>query len=120
MRIHASGDIFSKEYLLLLLELIKLYPDINFYTYTKQLDNTEIDNLNKIPNLNIVKSIINIDNKNCINYGSLDYIYKLQNKLLKNNKECEICSYGISNDNITCMRDCTHCLHCSNVLFNQH
>ena len=114
-RIHSSGDIFSKEYLELLLELINLLPDINFYTYTKQLDNRTIDKLNKINNLNIVKSIVEVNGKNCINYGSLDYITKLSKEL----DNSFICGYGID-DTQKCMVNCNACLHCPHVLFKQH
>lgn len=119
-RIHASGDIFSNKYLELLLHIVKLYPNINFYTYTKQLNNDTIDKLNQLPNLNIVKSIIKINGKNKINYGCMEYINDLQNKLLDNNTDSYICQYGISKENSTCMVDCNKCLHCSHVLFKQH
>lgn len=119
VRIHASGDIFSLEYLALLLELIDLNKDVYFYTYTKQLDEGVIDTLNKKENLNIVKSIIHMDNKNCINYGSMDYITRLSNKLTDKNQDNFICGYGID-DSQRCMVNCNACLHCPHILFKQH
>lgn len=118
-RIHASGDIFSKEYLDFLLELIDSNKEIYFYTYTKQLDEKLIDDLNKRNNLNIVKSIIHMGKKNCINYGSIDYITSLSNELIKQNKDSFICGYGIDNTQ-KCMVNCNACLHCPHVLFKQH
>lgn len=119
VRTHSSGDIFSKEYLDFLLELIDLNKDIYFYAYTKQLDNELIDKLNNRENLNIVKSIIHIGKKNCLNYGSIDYITKLSNELAKENKDSYICGYGID-DTQKCMVNCNTCLHCPHVLFKQH
>lgn len=37
VRIHDSGDFFSVEYFFAWLEIIKHYPDIYFYAYTKQI-----------------------------------------------------------------------------------
>lgn len=117
VRIHASGDLFSKEYLQLWLDIIQQNKDIQFYTYTKQLDNKTIDYYNNMySNFNIVKSLIDDKYKN---YGDLDYIYGLAKTLQASNQEYAICMYGIE-DGHQCMGNCTACLRCSNILFKQH
>lgn len=118
VRIHASGDLFTPKYLAFWLDIININNDINFYTYTKQLDNDTIDLLNKqFKNFNIVKSLI--DDK-YINYGSLDYIEDLTTKLEAENKPYYVCGYGFEGNYKTCMGDCTACLHCPNVIFKKH
>lgn len=117
VRIHASGDLFSKEYMQLWLDIIQQNKDIQFYTYTKQLDNKTIDYYNNMySNFNIVKSLIDDKYKN---YGDLDYIYGLAKSLEANKKDYAICMYGIK-DGHQCMGNCTACLRCSNILFKQH
>lgn len=120
MRIHESGDIFNKKYLNFLLKIVVNNPKIKFYSYSKQLTNKQIDNINKkYNNFNIVKSIIDINNKKYINYGSHDYIEKLKNELLKNHQTCYICTYG-SDNALKCGLECKACCNCSNILFYQH
>jgi hypothetical protein len=117
VRIHSSGDLFSKEYLQLWLDIIQQNKDIQFYTYTKQLDNKTIDYYNNMySNFNIVKSLIDDKYKN---YGDLDYIYGLAKTLQASNQDYAICMYGIE-DGHQCMGNCTACLRCSNILFKQH
>lgn len=117
VRIHASGDLFSKEYLQLWLDIIQQNKDIQFYTYTKQIDNKTVDYYNSMyNNFNIVKSLINDKYKN---YGDLDYIYGLAKTLRASNQDYAICMYGIEEGH-QYMGNCTACLRCSNILFKQH
>ena len=118
VRIHASGDMFSSEYLSFWIDIINANKDINFYTYSKILTNQQIDTINTlIPNFNIVKSMI--DDK-YINYGSLEYIEELTTKLEAENKPYCVCGYGFEGNYKTCMGECTACLNCPNVIFKKH
>ena len=120
LRLHGAGDIFNKEYLQFILTLVNKNKNISIYTYTKQLDNNTIDNINNTyKNFNIIKSMPCVNNQYFINYGSMNYLQDLKSKLEKDNQKCFICSYGIK-EGITCGVNCTACLHCSNVLFLQH
>lgn len=49
IRLHVSGDFFSKEYMKAWIEVAKLNPEVVFYTYTKSIPYW-IDLLNEIPN----------------------------------------------------------------------
>lgn len=119
-RIHSSGDIYNKQYKIFLLQLRHINKNINFYTYTKQLDNNTIDKINNTyNNFNIVKSLIDINGKKFINFGNIDYINNVANQLKANNQAYKICDYGINN-NIICGHNCKACLNCSNVLFKKH
>lgn len=118
VRIHSSGDMFSTKYLELWLDIIRFNKDIKFYTYTKQLDNKIIDELNNdFDNFNIVKSIV--DDK-YINFGDLEYLEDVSKVLEAKGEQYHICGYGHSDNKLECMGNCTQCLHCSNVLFVKH
>ena len=121
VRIHSSGDFFSKDYLNFWLEFVEKFKTIKFYTYTKQLDNDEIDEINsKYKNFNIVKSLINLDGKKYLNFGSLEEITDLKNRLLASGQEAFICNYGIKENAEACMDSCKKCLNCANILFKKH
>ena len=123
VRVHASGDFYSKNYLELWLDIIDFFKNeksMKFYTYTKFLNENEIDEINKkYDNFNIIKSIFSIENKNYLNYGKIERIEKIQSLLNKKNIDNVLCSYGIT-DNNSCMSTCHACLNCSYVLFKQH
>ena len=118
VRIHSSGDLFNPQYLALWLDIVNQNKDINFYTYTKQLDNKMIDEINKaFDNFNIVKSLIN---DKYINYGDMDYLEDLSKTLDASNTEYYICGYVHGDNKLQCMGNCTKCLYCSNILFVKH
>lgn len=123
LRLHASGDIYCDEYLkfiLLLCSKLEHLHNVKIYTYTKQLDNKLIDYINKnTHNLNIVKSMIEINGKQYINYGSKDYINQLANTLQDHGMKYHVCDYGQAGAH-TCMKDCKACLNCDHVLFIKH
>lgn len=120
VRLHSAGDIYNKDYLQFILELVNKCKDIKsvkFYTYTKQLEHAEIDEINKnYTNFNIVKSILHGDNnKNYINFGNDEYIKEVK----KHVKDVFVCSYGTGNQ-ATCMGTCMACAFKSHVCFHQH
>lgn len=120
LRLHSSGDFFNNGYISFWLELAKECNKINMYTYSKQLDNKQIDDINGMfNNFNIIKSIPSIKNKYFINFGGHEYIQKLYNDLITDSQEAYICSYGTTKE-VQCGVNCTACLHCSNVLFYKH
>ena len=109
VRIHESGDFFSQTYVDAWMDLIERHPEIEFYTYTKT-DNFTFRNLS---NLNIVDSLIWINGKSYINYGSKEYIDWLHELT-----GIPICPYG--KDEIKCMGKCKACAHCKHMLFYRH
>lgn len=125
LRIHASGDLYKKEYLKLWLDICKKLEhvqNLSIYTYTKVLNNNEIDKINKkYKNFNIVKSLITVENVTYINFGNMEYLNKLTAILEKNNIEYFICDYGITN-NLHCGVNCHACMSKDYdvILFKQH
>ena len=112
VRIHSSGDFFSQYYIDFWSEIIALYPNIQFYAYTKVgklLNFTQIET-NK--NFNLINSLI--ENK-VLNYGSLDYCNEL-NKTY----DTFICPATKKRSEVKCGKDCFYCITKKNVCFIQH
>lgn len=113
VRIHASGDFFSMEYVGMWHDIAKENAGVTFWTYTKlkQAENAFDD----LPNANIVKSVI--PHKG-VNYGHCDYILALYEYLTGLGKKVYICRCGIDKS-----QHCTNCKGCSKndyVLFLEH
>lgn len=113
VRIHASGDFFSADYLRAWKRIIKEFSNITFWTYTK---NTLFENaFDEFDNANIVKSIIK---NHGLNFGHCDYILETYNALKKAGKSVYICRCGIDK-NQHCS-NCTACALYEYVLFIEH
>ena len=120
VRFHGSGDIFHENYKKILLDIVNKCKKVKFYTYTKILNNSNIDYINNnYKNLNIIKSIIDVNNKKYINFGSIDYINDVKKELKNNNMSCYVCKYQDMEHGM-CMVSCKKCLTCPHVLFQKH
>lgn len=113
VRIHASGDFASAEYIEMWKDIVKACKNTTFWTYTKVKEaETAFDSFD---NANIVKSLIpHYD----VNYGHCDYIIAVYNELKKQDKSVYICRCGIDKN-----QHCTNCKGCSKneyVLFIEH
>lgn len=121
VRIHATGDFFSRAYLNTWKRVIAAYPETIFWTYTKETAAESA--FDEFQNANIVKSnvpmLAGIDSStNGYNYGHCDYIMALYDFLKSMNKSVYICRCGIDkNQHCT---NCTACAKCENVLFIEH
>lgn len=113
LRIHASGDFFSEEYIAMWEDVVAACPDTIFWSYTK---NQAAENaFDGFDNCNIVKSLI----PNCgKNYGHCDYILETFAKLKAEKKSVYICRCGID-DNQHC-NTCGGCSKNEYVLFIEH
>ena len=113
LRIHASGDFVSREYVNMWIDICKDNPSCHFWTYTKA---TEFENaFDDLENANIVKSII--PHKG-VNFGHCDYILALYEYLTSLGKSVYICRCGIDKD-----QHCINCKGCATreyVLFIEH
>ena len=113
MRIHVTGDFFSRSYLNMWIEIIKANPETTFWTYTKETAaETAFDNL---PNANIVKS--NIPDIG-YNFGKAGYLIDIYNFLNGIGKDPYICRCGVDSN-----QHCTNCHGCAlseYVLFLEH
>lgn len=113
VRIHASGDFFSSEYVNAWTEIIKACPECTFWTYTKNGD--AVDAFDGLENANIVKSVIPHIG---FNFGHIDYIIAVYNELKRQGKSVYICRCGIDKN-----QHCNNCKACSKhefVLFIEH
>ena len=121
IRIHSSGDLYSKEYFLMWCNIAKHFKDLKIFTYSKapQIDKTLIPS-----NLNIINSFIEIDGKRFLNFGS----YQAMKKLSKDSKGllCPI-TKGVHlnkpkltpKEKFTCSV-CKYCITKSKPTFIQH
>ena len=113
IRIHATGDFFSRAYLNMWTDIVRANPGVKFWTYTK-MPGAE-NAFNEFENANIVKS--NIDGIG-YNYGHIDYIIGVYNFLRGIGKDVYICRCGI--DKAQHCTSCTACAKCAHVLFVEH
>lgn len=111
VRIHESGDFLSQEYIDLWERLIKKYPSIVFYTYTKVDKIFDFSGLKSLPNFNLVNSVLP---DGSINFGNEAYCTEKATKF-----NCIICPNRKGNK-VHCGTECTACMHNSNVVFLQH
>ena len=113
IRIHATGDFFSREYLETWKEIVRKNPGVIFWTYTKEYSAQNA--FDEFSNANIVKSnVLDVG----YNYGHCDYIIAVYNMLHDMGKDVYICRCGIDkNQHCT---NCAACAKCENVLFIEH
>lgn len=118
VRIHATGDFFSREYTNAWQTIAKECPKTVFWTYTKSFGHgfdDALNALNSLPNVNIVESIV----PGCgYNFGHCDYILDTYYKLISQGEKPYICKCGID-DTVHC-NDCRKCSERKYVLFLEH
>lgn len=114
LRIHAVGDFIPGEargfY-----EILKDFPNVKAWTYTKVPTNEEIELLDSLPNMNIVKSVIPGYG---FNFGHVAYIANLYYALKRAGESVYICRCGIDPEQHC--SDCTGCSSHKYVLFIEH
>tara|TARA_Y100001963_G_scaffold138354_1_gene203017 strand:- start:61 stop:753 length:693 start_codon:yes stop_codon:yes gene_type:complete len=110
IRIHSSGDFFSKEYFLMWCNIAKRFKNLNIFTYSKA---PQIEGLKVPKNLNIIDSFVTIDNNKYLNYAPLQEIKKMRAKT-----KGIICPVTIGKK-IDCSA-CKYCITKNKVLFVAH
>jgi hypothetical protein len=110
IRIHESGDFFSQEYLDMWYEIAKERPDVMFYTYSKTEHLWDWSKIKRLPNFNLVSSII----KGKVNFGPEEEI-----KIRAEELGIPICPCRKGNK-VRCGIDCKTCWTEPQVLFVQH
>lgn len=114
IRIHQSGDFISDAYIDIWYNLAIKYPNLTFYGYTKVDKLLNVDKLNTLHNVNIIKSVLNGKR----NYGSVSYVKKLVK-----DEGAVICdaTYGEDKDTVKCGVTCNKCMvPGTKVVFVQH
>lgn len=118
VRIHATGDFFSREYVQMWIDVAKECPKCVFWTYTKSFGHgfdDVLNELNSLVNVNIVKSVV----PGCgFNFGECGYILDTYYKLQSDGKNPYICKCGID-DTVHCNK-CHKCSEREYVLFIEH
>ena len=113
IRIHAVGDFFSGEYLMMWHDIARDFPRLIFWTYTKvrAFENAFSD----LENANIVKSVVQGFG---FNFGHCDHVIEMYKALRKLNVKVHICRCGIDPDQHCA--GCHKCSECEYVLFVEH
>lgn len=106
----------SREYLEMWIRIVKKYPAVRFWTYTKIAQfETAFDCFD---NANIVRSVITVNGKKGFNFGHCGYIMKAYEELKNKGESVHICKCGVDKNQY-----CSNCAGCSknkNVLFIEH
>ena len=112
VRIHVAGDFINQRYINEWSEIISIFPEIKFYTYTKVYDFKQFDfsEIEKNRNFNLINSITPIG----INFGDLEYCRMLQDTF-----DYRICPASFYTK-IKCGKDCKLCHTEKNIVFLKH
>lgn len=110
VRIHVAGDFFSVEYIRQWHEIIKKFPAIQFYGYSKVFDILPVDDLNALENCNIINSIAPDGG---LNFGNKERVEYLQ-------KQGFILCPATAGKQVNCGTTCKICLTKKQVCFNLH
>lgn len=113
IRIHASGDFFSQDYIDFWNDIIKLFPLKKFYAYTKVSSLLDFSDICKLGNFNLIDSIINDIH---LNFGDIDYCNSLNQKY--GTFICPATKKGTIE--YRCGLNCSYCVTNKNVCFIQH
>jgi len=117
VRVHASGEFYSQEYVDKWTEIAKQCPDLIFYTYTKRMKDFDFTELKSLPNFVLHNSYVE-GNGTKTNFGSLEYIEELSK-----NTGGFICPLAKDRTG-QCGTTCTWCMEKENegtpILFEQH
>ena len=113
IRVHVSGDFFSRAYTEMWKRMARKNPSTVFWTYTKNADaETAFDN---IPNFNVVRSVLPHIG---FNFGPCAYILSAYETLKNIGENPYICRCGIDHN-----QHCINCKGCTShkyVLFIEH
>lgn len=126
VRINGSGDMFSTNYVDLWNHVACEFPEVHFYGYSKCFNfgaiGIRLHVLNSLPNVNIVNSLP----MGVKNYGSIEYVYALAERL---GGDTVICPCGTDKEKElkaatgkkkVCGVTCFACLYAKYVLFIEH
>ena len=121
IRIHNSGDFYSKEYFLLWCNIAKHFNDVKFFTFSKT---PQIKNLIIPSNLNIIDSFIQIEGQKYLNFGTYQAMQNLAKKskglLCPITKGKELNKPKLSPKNGFTCSVCKYCITKNKVLFVAH
>jgi len=111
LRIHSSGDFYSQSEIDMWDSIVSENSDLNFYAYTKVDKMFSFETIESRKNFNLIRSIIE---EKYLNYGSMDYIKRIAEKV-----DGFICPATTGKD-IKCNRECSYCVTGDKALFLIH
>jgi len=111
VRLHSSGDFFSQDYISFWNSIVKQFPSIKFYAYTKVESILDFTEIKANSNFNLISSFVHGN----LNFGSLDYC-----KDLKAKYKSFICPVTSGIKDIKCGKGCVYCVTKNNVCFVEH
>lgn len=112
VRIHVAGDFFNQNYINQWNKIVKMFPALKFYAYTKTIGMLDYKEILKNENMNIINSIASDGG---VNYGDADRIDALVKLGYK------VCPATVkSNGKVVCGKDCKICITEDKVAFHQH
>tara|TARA_Y100001938_G_scaffold127551_1_gene180521 strand:- start:1021 stop:1728 length:708 start_codon:yes stop_codon:yes gene_type:complete len=118
IRIHSSGDFFSKEYFLMWVNIANRFTDLKIFTYSKA---PQIKNFTLPSNFNIINSFIDYNGKKILNYGSYENLKPIAKSI--KGLICPITKGAATNNqklkDLTCSI-CKYCITKQKPLFVQH
>lgn len=113
VRIHSSGDFETQAYINMWTAIVKEFPKISFYAYTKVDKMFDFSKINSLKNFNMVESVLP---DGSVNFGSLEYIRDRIRKF-----GGYLCPYGIPGaKDMKCGVDCKLCINNNRVYFKAH
>jgi hypothetical protein len=115
VRLHSSGDFCSQEYIDMWDRIIKQFPEIKFYTYTK-VDRFDFTGIESNSNFNLIPSVVECDGKRVFNFGDEEHIEKL---LSNGFFLCPATIKGVDEKGM-CGNECKFCQTHKTVCFNIH
>ena len=108
VRVHVAGDFFSTDYINAWAGIIKNFPSIKFYGYSKVFELLPVDSLNRLKNCNIINSIAPDGG---VNFGNAERVKYLESVGFK------LCP-ATAGKNVNCGSTCKICLTNKKVCFN--
>ena len=118
IRIHSSGDFFSKKYFLMWVNIANRFTDLNIFTYSKA---PQIKNFTLPSNFNIINSFIDYNGKKILNYGTYESLKPIAKSI--KGLICPITKGQATNNqklkDLTCSI-CKYCITKQKPLFVQH
>ena len=118
IRIHSSGDFFSKKYFLMWVNIANRFQELNIFTYSKA---PQIKNFTLPNNFNIINSFIDYNVKKILNYGTYESLKPIAKSI--KGLICPITKGQATNNqklkDLTCSI-CKYCITKQKPLFVQH
>lgn len=113
VRLHSSGDFFAQWYVDFWADIAKKFPHIFFYGYSKSFNWVDFSEINALPNVNILNSILPDGD---INYGDDDFLAEKTTQF----PDISVCPVTLGIEGAECMRTCHDCWHKRFMLFKEH